>query len=324
MISHLIESIGVWYARRELPGWGQLLTRLRLTGPRSRSRWECSDMREIRGKTHGLLMRLDLSNARERDVYYLGRFEELDSELFFRSVVLPGSTFLDVGANIGMVSLLAASLVGATGRVIAVEPNPHACQRIRDLVRLNSLGNVDIIESGLSDEESYRTLKVLDAQSTLGTLAELLPAHGRQVTSTHRVHVQMGDAILRNRTIGRLIVKIDVEGLECNVLRGLSWSIETYRPIVFTEVMSEWLCRAGSSVDELFDVMHGYRYLGLHLSTRRRLLRQHLVLTPVSGSDSLVTLRRKCGQQWRMNVAWVPDEDRAAEVLGELKSRSGA
>src|SRR5690242_13564500 len=100
------------YSRLELPGWGKLL---RLCGAMNRTGWEGAPVRTIRGKKHGYLMPLDLSNWSERLTYFLGRHHEIFTSLFLEAAVRPGETFIDVGGNIGMITLHAAALVGPAG-----------------------------------------------------------------------------------------------------------------------------------------------------------------------------------------------------------------
>ena len=91
----------------------------------------------MRGKLHGYKMELDLRDWSEQMTYFLGRHSDLPLQLAMMALLKPGDRFVDVGTNIGMITLLAARLVGPEGRVDAIEPNPACCARVRRSLTLN-------------------------------------------------------------------------------------------------------------------------------------------------------------------------------------------
>ena len=73
----------------------------------------------------------------------------------------PDDRFVDIGANIGMLTLKGASLVGKLGRVDSFEPNPNCCKRIRENLELNKINNVYLHEVGLSDKTDTLKLSII-------------------------------------------------------------------------------------------------------------------------------------------------------------------
>jgi FkbM family methyltransferase len=294
--------LAVPYARMELPGWGRVL---RLMGVHADARWADAPGREVRGKWHGYWMTLELSDWSERLTYFLGRFYDLGTQLFVRSSVREGDSFVDVGGNIGMITLLAARLVGERGRVETFEPNPEVFHRLSGCVERNGLaGRVRLHNKALADEPGELTLSVLTEHSGMGTLSELKGKEQAMVSRTHRVSVERGDALLGSDLAGPATVKVDVEGFECRVLRGLDGTLRRLRPAVVTEVSPGHLERAGASVKELFELLAGHGYNGYTLGTPRRGLRHELSLRPVKELD----LRGN-------NMAWVHPESVHQERL---------
>ena len=85
-----------------------------------------------------------------RSAYYFGDVDPKITRTLQR-LLAPGDTLVDIGANMGIVSLQAWRYVGPTGRVIAVEPQPVCCHAIRESVALNELTNVELHPIGLSN-----------------------------------------------------------------------------------------------------------------------------------------------------------------------------
>lgn len=146
-----------------------------------------------------------------------------------RERLRPGMIVVDVGANIGYFSLLAASIVGNTGRVIAFEPSEANVTLIHRSAQLNAFENIiDVWPIGLSDVPRLMTLNL---QATNG---QLFASDGK--------HVSESEAIVKCKPLDDLlqldridIVKIDVEGSEALVVRGAAKHLSRLRPVVFTE-----------------------------------------------------------------------------------------
>jgi FkbM family methyltransferase len=290
------------YTRLELPGWGRLMA---LTGVYNENLWNRAPFREIRGKYHGYTMMLDTSDVADRTGYFLGRFYDLATQLFLREVIAPGDTFIDVGANIGMLTLLAARLVGLAGQVLAFEPNPSVYERLRYHVERNGIRNVLLNAVGLSDTVATLPLRVWANNKGWGTFGELSPDEQRLVTKEYECHVVNGDDVVNIAHDVPLIIKIDVEGYECHVIRGLENTIRKHQPIIITEVIESNLRRAGSTPAELFTIMTRHGYLPYALEIRRRYARHVLKMRRVAEVTSLC----------EPNVAWLrPDGDHLSRL----------
>jgi FkbM family methyltransferase len=149
----------------------------------------------------------------------VGKYEATEQR-FVRRFLKPGDVFVDVGANVGLFTLLAAERVKNTGRVFAFEPSPTTFQRLQENVRLNRFQNVRCERVALSDDAETRTLTTsvegYGAWDSLGA-----PSAGRRFT-THAVSCcTWDDFACREDLVGRVtLMKLDVEGWESRVLRG--------------------------------------------------------------------------------------------------------
>ena len=276
----LLAQLAVPYARMELPGWGHVLTAAGVLG--EDSTWKGAPTVTIRGKLHGYRMTLDLSNWSERRTYFLGRFYELATQLFVKQFVQLGDTFIDVGGNIGMITLLAARCVGASGRVHTFEPNPVAFARLKRALEENGIAHVTARQLALGDKPGELVLNVLMGHTGMGTLGEVREKDRDKITDRHTVQVVRGDDALPPHLRAPATIKIDVEGFECQALRGLSETIRRLRPAVIAEALTETLARAGETVESLTGLMRGHGYDAYFLDIRPSGLRYRMSLSPVT------------------------------------------
>src|ERR1700730_3314616 len=100
----------------------------------------CSREGEQEAEIFGYQIKLDLSDYIQRSIY-LSVFEPHESAQV-KQYLKEGMTLVDVGANVGYYTLLAASLVGRRGRVLAFEPSPYAFERLVETIRRNNLSQV--------------------------------------------------------------------------------------------------------------------------------------------------------------------------------------
>jgi FkbM family methyltransferase len=155
----------------------------------------------------------------------------------------PGSVlFLDIGANVGHHTLFMAAIVD---QVVAFEPYPPLQAQIREKVALNNLANVMLMPFGLGEKDD-----VLDyypgegANSGVGTF---LPDEEERHATPTKLQIKHGASLLEQRGIGRVaILKVDVEGFEAAVFRGLHDRIERDQPIILTELSDESRRQFGS------------------------------------------------------------------------------
>jgi FkbM family methyltransferase len=145
----------------------------------------------------------------------------------FRDAILAlareGDCVWDVGANIGYYSRLFAERVGQRGQVLAFEPDPRVLARLEQSVRI--LGNVTIVPVALADRDGVmRFRQGLDA---VGATGQLIDGDRASAEAWIQVSALRGDsAVARGMAAPPNVVKIDVEGFEAEVLRGLGALLE--------------------------------------------------------------------------------------------------
>lgn len=148
--------------------------------------------------------------------------------------VQPGDVVYDVGANVGFLTLLLARLVDADGHVYAFEPVPENATAIRHNLALNQMTQVTILEQAVSDEVGDGTLLLAHysggaSLSTAGAPPDLKGEITVPLTT-------LDDLVVQQAYPQPTLVKIDVEGAEMNVLRGMTWMLKNVRPTLLYEI----------------------------------------------------------------------------------------
>lgn len=165
---------------------------------------------------------------------YLRGDAELPVQLALADHLSPGDVFYDVGANVGFFAVLAARLVGVNGLVVAVEPVPRTAARARRNSGLNGFTNVRVLERAACD--SNGTGQLVLARHIGGAALETV-APPIDATSTIAVALTTIDAVLADPGIlPPTVVKIDVEGAELAVLKGMTETIARHRPTIICEI----------------------------------------------------------------------------------------
>lgn len=176
-------------------------------------------------------LRIDLRRASAR--YTRGDNETPVQEALVKHLS-PGAVLYDVGANVGFFSLLGAKLVGPTGRVIAFEPESRNADALRRNAALNDMEHVTVIEAAVGATPGNAELLVADHPGG-ATIADTgLPRDVRERTTVEVVSI---DALVRKEQIPPpSFVKVDTEGAEDAVLRGLEATARRFTPVIVCEV----------------------------------------------------------------------------------------
>ncbi len=204
---------------------------------------------------YGAKVRVDLSDPMCRYPLVFGGMKEPTLLKAIYASLSDGDIFVDVGANFGYYTLLAAEIVGTSGRVLAFEPHPHVAEWLGQNVSLNRFDNVEVYALALGDHTGITDLYTpIGEQSGLATLqpSGRLPDKMR----TRRVQVQMNtmDNACTDYLHRITAIKIDAEGYEVPILTGAEQILSSSAaPTVFCETDAE---SAGKVVSILS--RHGY------------------------------------------------------------------
>jgi FkbM family methyltransferase len=205
-------------------------------------------------------LRIYTHDARDRvvsrSIRETGLWEPFESRLVL-ALLPPGGVFVDVGANIGYFSLLAASVVGAAGRVFAFEPDPANYSLLQNSAELNALApRIHAVRAGLARHDGDARLYL--SEDNLGD-HQVYPG----VTRRASVPIKLldGGRYLSTRLDRLDLVKVDVQGAEYEVMAGLLPLLRAQRmpPQILIELTPWSLRQAGSSGRELIELLGALR-----------------------------------------------------------------
>jgi FkbM family methyltransferase len=158
----------------------------------------------------------------------------------------PGFVALDIGANIGIQSMRMSQCVGATGKIYSFEPLAHLQKKFKRNIALNNCGNVKLFPWALSDKAETLTMNVNEHEWNQGSFNLGVPD---SAGTPQQITVKVPDDIDEIRDLERIdLIKVDVEGFEYPVLRGLLATLKKHNPRIIFEYDQTYWSRTGQDL----------------------------------------------------------------------------
>ena len=170
-----------------------------------------------------------------------------EDEIVLKRWLRPGDNFVDVGANIGALTIVGSKLVGPRGRVFSLEPHPRTIKYLRGNLRFNRAGNVEVIHAAAGEKEGdiLLTDKRADDQNSISTAGVNVP-------------LRTLDSVLPDMRVR--LLKIDVEGFELIVLKGATRILQQ-TDLVYFESWEGHFTKFGYGTRDVITFLdqHGFR-----------------------------------------------------------------
>jgi FkbM family methyltransferase len=193
----------------------------------------------------------------EWSILSTGNYEDEIGKLI-RISLFPGAVGLDIGANIGLQSIRMSQAVGPEGIVCSFEPLNYLQEKLYNNLNLNKADNIKFFSCALSDQEGVNEFKINKNCWNQGTFNI---GDSNQGNDTQQVHIKIGDTIPEIINLERLdLIKIDVEGFEHHVLRGLKQTIVKHKPRIIFEYDSNYWLKTGERIQECFNYLQSINY----------------------------------------------------------------
>ena len=187
---------------------------------------------------YGLKYKGNLNNNIDANVFFYGAFEKpliffLRDTLNALKTETPKAIFIDIGANVGHHSIFLSKFAS---QVLAFEPYPKVNIRFKEQIAYNNISNIQIFENGLSDRrETLNYYAPTGNNEGIGSFDE--SSIGKGNTSYGKLELQEGDQVIESDSWKNIkLIKIDVEGFEKKVIKGLTRTIEEERPVIVCEI----------------------------------------------------------------------------------------
>jgi FkbM family methyltransferase len=216
---------------------------------------------------------------------FRGFKDEFESPVcrYLASTIIPGDIVLEVGANVGVVTILLARRVAPGGHIYAFEPSPKSLQALSDHLSLNGVSEsqATIVPAAVSDT-CGRAMFYFDGASGQNTLS----AKHRRIPAATSVEVETVtiDAFCSRRKIVPKFIKIDIEGYELHALRGAELTLRRYRPTVLVEMHPMNWPEIGITASDVAECISrlGYEALPLRPGGDPFTTYGHAILLPVT------------------------------------------
>lgn len=179
--------------------------------------------------------------------YYEKEFTEAVHEL-----VKPGFVALDVGANMGYYTVMMASLVGPAGKVIAFEPIKEPVYYLKESLQLNDFNNTQLFDTCLGDTSGEISFDRTSCR---------LNVSNKKVQLEMVVSIRPFDEMASEIGVSKVdLAKIDVEGAEFNVLRGMKNTLQKHGPHLLIEIHPAMIQEFGASAEEMLSFLSEMGY----------------------------------------------------------------
>lgn len=250
-------DLGRWYVRYAPGSVGKAAVVERWLNAGLR---DCPRRRRARTR-FGATFAVDTQDLIQRYLYVFGLWEPHLTR-WLRRRLRPGDVFVDVGANVGYYSVLASPLVGATGRVVAIEASPAFHGQLLGNARMNRCANIRAVNVAVSDHPERMTF-VLASSRNMGANSAV-PYDGLAESTFEADALPLPEILTEEEVTRARVIKVDVEGAEGAVIRGLAPVLGRMRPDVelVVEVSPARMAELGHSAGDLVETL---RRSGFHV-----------------------------------------------------------
>ena len=173
----------------------------------------------------------------QQQLFWYGYYEKTLGDLLKR-ILQPGDVFLDIGANIGYFSLLAANKE-PTSKIFSFEPVKNLLQKLEKNISVNNFRNITAVNAAISDTIEEKELFVSAADNS--GMSSFHPPENYSGTK-EKVKVVTIDSWFKTAGLSKIdLIKLDIEGSELAALKGMQEVLQIFKPVVIAEINPETL-----------------------------------------------------------------------------------
>jgi FkbM family methyltransferase len=227
-------------------------------------------MKKIKIIIYSLLDRLIFTKGVKRtingfDIYFPSRWSryfegdyEQENVLFLKKAIKPGSVVLDIGAHLGLISIISSTLAGNTGKVFAFEPTPDTFRFLKKNLSLNHATNVEPINKAIAKSKGHVDFFITPDE---GSNANSLVSIGSRQRKPIKIETISVDDFAESIPLQKIdLIKIDAEGTEYDVLLGAKNSIGRFRPSIILAIHPSLIRNNNQDTGDIYDLIKTFGY----------------------------------------------------------------
>jgi len=200
---------------------------------------------------------LDKHNLISKAIY-LDKFETFETN-YVAQTLNKGDIFIDVGANIGLFTIIASNKIGSNGRVYAFEPTSETYGKLIKNIKINQSKNVVCKNVAVSNREGKAYISINGSENS--ALNSIVSSSGNTAICEEIQCIALDEFFQENKISGIIkLIKIDVEGWELPVLQGMLQELKVAKPELIIEVNENNYRNVGYEVEDILNLLEQSNY----------------------------------------------------------------
>jgi FkbM family methyltransferase len=190
--------------------------------------------------------------------YYESDYEKENYDLV-KQQVKPGMDIIDVGAHLGVFSVICSRLSTGKGKIVCLEPTPGTYSVLKQTLKMNHCLNVQAIQAAISDHNGRATFYV---GSVAGCNSNsLLKNSSDKEQASYEVDLYSIDHITAANALRPSLIKIDVEGSELDALKGGKQTFDKFGPVLILSLHPEFIKLKKDSLEAIWNLLESCKYI---------------------------------------------------------------
>lgn len=190
--------------------------------------------------------------------YFEADYEQ-ENVAFLTKTCKEGMVVIDIGAHLGLMSVIIAKLIGKHGKLYSFEPTPKTFEILKKIIHINDCDN--IVTPFNKAVSNFVGLVDFFVDENEGSNANSLVGRKDKIRSAQKIEVNTLDNCVAELKLEKLdLIKIDAEGSELDVLNGAKNTIENFKPILILAIHPSLIKNNGQSLEAIFDVLVNFNY----------------------------------------------------------------
>jgi len=223
---------------------------------------------------NGIFIRVTPFDHIEQQIFWYGHYEQ-PVAILLENIVKPDSIVLDIGANIGYFTLIAAQKA-KKGKVVAFEPVQELSKKLQQNIRENHFQNIKVVEAAAGESEKDSTIYLSTSENS--GMSSLQPPENFSGLS-QAVKIINIDQWIKQSEIEKIdIVKLDIEGSELFALRGMKETLINFKPFLIVEINKNILANFSLVPGDIMNYLTGLGYISFDISEKGELKKYSGVL----------------------------------------------